>query len=323
MKWGSAYAHDSKLYIAHGDPVQQRKYNFGNSSFYSPGKAGKLKGRVQVYDMKTSKWTIQPPSKQVPDSASCAGSGFSKELGKSFVLAGRLEEQLIRNPKMVVHDAANNLWQNITVPSYLTGIEFAEVVPITGSNLGTDGGGVLVVFGGVTMSPGEKMTVNDYKRIYIYDINGDKWYIQPAQSITGASGTVPTIRTHTCSVVASAPDGSSHNIFLYGGHSPTNVDGSLKVYGEVWVLSIPSFTWQLVSNQGLERYDQTCQLVDDRYLVSWGGRKNFHKGECTAPDSPLNVQLFDLNTLRWTTKYEKTEEGYKVAAEISDYLGGE
>ncbi|RPA78887.1 hypothetical protein BJ508DRAFT_416249 [Ascobolus immersus RN42] len=321
QNWANVYASSSSLYIVGGDPVPHRPYDFSSSSFVpEPYKPTFLEGSIQVYDFQTSEWSRRPPSSEVPDSPSCAGSGSSTELGKAFILAGHLENRLIRPPSMLIHDMQRETWRNITVKPYLAGLEFAEVVPIAGK-VGTNNGGVLIVFGGHTMAPGEVRTGNDYKRIHVYDISTDKWYIQPARNATDENGEVPSFRTQTCSVLASSEDKSSHNIYLYGGHDPSD---KLPVYNEVWVLSIPSFTWTLLNSQGEARFDHTCQRAGG-YLASWGGRNTYYTDkskECTSRDSPLNVQLLDLGTGKWTSIFEKDKE-YNVPKKLLATLGGD
>lgn len=49
----------------------------------------------------------------------------------------------------------------------------------------------------------------------VFDIANSEWYHQQT------SGTPPTVRVNPCAVIASAPDASSFNIYLYGGQNLT------------------------------------------------------------------------------------------------------
>lgn len=60
---------------------------------------------------------------------------------------------------------------------------------------------------------------NRREEVWIYDIKNSKWYIQET---TGAG---PYERMGGCAVVASAPDGKSHQVFLYGGGSGSRMFG--------------------------------------------------------------------------------------------------
>src|SRR5882757_4065547 len=71
--------------------------------------------------------------------------------------------------------------------------------------------------------------------VSVYDIGREEWYEQVT------TGDVPSPLTQGCSVLASAQDGSSHNIYWYGGFNGYEIAKSLS--DDVWTLSIPSFTW--------------------------------------------------------------------------------
>lgn len=70
-------------------------------------------------------------------------------------------------------------------------------------------------------------------QIYVYDIATRSLTSQVAQGMNGTPG----LRYDGCSVVKMAPDNTSYNIYMQGG---TNDNETLN---DIWVLSIPSFTW--------------------------------------------------------------------------------
>jgi hypothetical protein len=147
---------------------------------------------------------------------------------------------------------------------------------------------------------------------HLYDIAQGKWYIQ---DISGPNG-IPEPRAQGCSVVVSAPDNSSHNIYFFGGNNAAK-----KVYGEVWVLSIPSFTWTKVNTE-MKRAGLTCELVNNRYAAVFGGRLSSGNEECNNDESPKGVVLFDLVDLEWTLSYDSTKKGYTVPKKIYGTIGG-
>lgn len=109
-------------------------------------------------------------------------------------------------------------------------------------DLGTDG--IIVHVGGAT-GISNSLSLEAMDSVRIFDVSfvnktsttSDGWYKQDV------SGTTPNARVDFCLALATAPDKSSTNIFMYGGWNPnTNIP-----YDEVWVLSLPSFTWTLVS----------------------------------------------------------------------------
>jgi hypothetical protein len=98
---------------------------------------------------------------------------------------------------------------------------------ITQGGLQTDGGfseradGVLVFIPGwgdkgilIGLGGGTNDTLtNDFSTLDVYDIANSVWYHQKT------SGTPPSPRVNACGVVASAPDASSFQIYLYGGQN--------------------------------------------------------------------------------------------------------
>ena len=99
----------------------------------------------------------------------------------------------------------------------------------------------------------------------IFDIATSTWYTQPT-TVEGHFEHPSELRTQACSVVASAPDRSSHNIYLYGGNRLHEGDHEADVY----VLSIPSFHWIKVG-KGTPRAAHKCALVQGKYMVSYRG----------------------------------------------------
>ncbi|RPA72281.1 hypothetical protein BJ508DRAFT_367355 [Ascobolus immersus RN42] len=326
------------MYVNQGERVDFSNYDARNKSIAISvkDKLEKMGGDTWIYDIKPKKWTVEGPSKALPNSTAGAGYALSKKTGKAYFIGGRLEDSGIRPNQLLIHDTKSGDWENLTDSTTgftVAGMEFPEVVALDG--YGTNGGGVLIVFGGIYWNARGELGVVDYDRVHIYDIEKKTWYQQPTRGLTKEAA-FPSPRNKACTVTVSAPDNSSHNIYMYGGISTRKGDKPVpnfdnpdfknyEYFNEVWVLSIPSFTWELVSSKGLFRYDQTCQLLDDRYLVSFGGRKQFYIGECTNFESPLNVQLFDLNELTWTSRYEKrkAKTGYKVPSVLFGSLGGD
>ncbi|KAL9608072.1 MAG: hypothetical protein Q9167_007072 [Letrouitia subvulpina] len=138
---------------------------------------------------------------------------------------------------MTIFDMNTEKTSVIDVPSY---------IPIIGQNLvflPIAGEGVLVVLGGYTESDGELERVG-LNNVYMYDMTSGSWSVQPTTDREGGSKIVPgsdigpkigipEARDHMCTVVGSAPDKSSHNLYVFGGKNNTD---SL---GDIWALSLP------------------------------------------------------------------------------------
>jgi len=167
--------------------------------------------------------------------------------------------------------------------------------------------------------------------IDVYDVANSTWY---KQTTTGKS---PPIRVNPCAVVAAAPDGSSFNVYLYGGQNLIPFGEQIQ-YSDMWILTIPSFTWIQVTIDGQEppaRAGHSCVLWDSQMVVVGG-----YVGRDISCDSP-GIYVFDTSSLQWKGSYDalsagdsKAEEaaqgssiirssyGYKVPKVVQDVIGG-
>jgi hypothetical protein len=105
---------------------------------------------------------------------------------------------------------AGGAYRNITQGGLQTNTGFSEradgvlvFIPGWGDK------GILIGLGGGT----NDTLTNDFSTLDVYDIANSLWYHQKT------SGTPPTPRVNACGVVASAPDASSFQIYLYGGQN--------------------------------------------------------------------------------------------------------
>lgn len=130
--------------------------------------------------------------------------------------------------------------------------------------------------------------------IDVYDVANSIWY---KQATTGES---PRFRVNPCTVVAAAPDGSSFNIYLYGGQNLIPY-GSQTQYSDMWILSIPSFTWIKVNLDGQSqppaRAGHSCVLWDAQMVIIGG-----YVGTEISCDSP-GIYVFDPSTLKWKNDF--------------------
>ncbi|GAP93248.1 putative kelch repeat protein [Rosellinia necatrix] len=186
--------------------------------------------------------------------------------------------------------------------------------------------GILVVVGGVSYpdyltfrrrseneAQSEKESPGFMINIDIYDVAGDNWY---QQSTKGA----PSQRTKGCAVVATAPDGSSHNIYYYGGYDGLHKDQDYL--DEVWVLSIPSFTWTKISEsrEGYARAGHQCLTpYPDQMVVIGGGRAQAGPITCLVS----MVEVFNLTSGQWQDGYDPSVWGaYGVPEAVHQVIGG-
>jgi hypothetical protein len=130
--------------------------------------------------------------------------------------------------------------------------------------------------------------------IDVYDVASSTWY---QQSTSGAS---PPIRVNPCAVVAAAPDGSSFNIYMYGGQNLVPYDNQTQ-YSDMWILTIPSFTWIEVDMTGQSqppaRAGHTCNIWDGQIVVVGG-----YVGTEISCDSP-GIYVFNASSLEWSDTF--------------------
>jgi hypothetical protein len=130
--------------------------------------------------------------------------------------------------------------------------------------------------------------------IDVYDIANSTWYKQ------ATTGTPPSRRVDPCAVVAAAPDGSSFNIYLYGGQDLVPY-GSQIQYSDMWILTIPSFTWIQVDMTGQSqppaRAGHTCNIWDGQIVVVGG-----YVGKDISCDSP-GIYVFNASSLEWSNTF--------------------
>jgi hypothetical protein len=181
---------------------------------------------------------------------------------------------------------------------------------------------------------------NFMTEIVVYDVDGDKWYTQ------STSGGTPPPTAEFCSVVASSDDESTHHvsrchgdqvgthlltlrkIYVYGGYngltyeqySNLDVDSESPVndYDDVWVLSIPSFTWTKVySGQNSNaRRAHRCHRVADNQMMVIGG-----VGASATCVRGGFVRTFDLNELKFLDNYDPNgNKNYQIPTVVTNNM---
>lgn len=171
--------------------------------------------------------------------------------------------------------------------------------------------------------------------IDVYDIANSTWYKQ------STSGKSPSIRVNPCAVAASAADGSSTQVYLYGGQNLIPY-GQQKQYEDMWILTIPGFIWIEVDTNEQSvppaRAGHTCNIWNSQLVVVGG-----YVGQDLSCDSP-GIYVFDASELKWQTKYAALEGsndlnrqdsqkdgkgglsgsyGYRVPKAVQSVIGGD
>ncbi|KIX97372.1 uncharacterized protein Z520_06824 [Fonsecaea multimorphosa CBS 102226] len=223
-------------------------------------------------------------------------------------------------------------WTNKTISSELVPewSERGNLVFLPGTESNT--GGLAVALGGDTRPETQYLSL---RRVVMYDTGADEWF---EQDTTAEGGTYPAPRASFCAVAMSAADGSSHNIYVYGGLQASSDDA----LGDIWILTLPAFHWIPVSTSSVPRSAPACAVVADRYLVTYGGMYQTIEWPIPARyDWPCDqaqsgLRLFDLTHLNWTSTYEAppqqssvtpksptTSNLYAIPSQVYSIIGGD
>lgn len=171
--------------------------------------------------------------------------------------------------------------------------------------------------------------IDDLSVLDVFDIATSEWYHQKT------TGEAPGVRVNLCAVTASAPDASSFQVYVYGGQ---NLEPYLeqRQYNDMYILSIPAFTWIKVDQSGSNapkgRAGHTCHLRDGQMIVVGG-----YTGENSHCESP-GIWVFNASSLRWESRFNALDHpadispensvlaasfGYTVPDAVAEVIGGD
>ena len=148
--------------------------------------------------------------------------------------------------------------------------------------------GIIVGLAGGTNTTFTQMNVID-----VYDIASSTWHKQATE------GPTPDIRVNPCAVAVSAADGSSTQVYMYGGQNLLPY-GDQTQYDDMWILTIPSFTWIQVDTSKQSnppgRSGHMCNVWNAQMVVVGG-----YVGEDLGCESGFYV--FNTSSLQWQNQY--------------------
>ncbi|XPS94964.1 hypothetical protein M3J09_004261 [Ascochyta lentis] len=180
--------------------------------------------------------------------------------------------------------------------------------------------GLLLYFGGVQVVNGTRQPL-PMSDIFVYDIANVKWYKQTASGVE-----LPASRRRFCAGAAWAGDSSSYNIYLYGGASIGEGIG----YGDVWILTLPSFTWIKFSPtpddkaETSPRHSLTCDVYENSQMIVMGGYFA-NDNNCDTPSMYGQHGLYlgrsNVDGSKWTA-LNTSLTTYEVPSEVTNIIGG-
>ncbi|KAF2116289.1 hypothetical protein BDV96DRAFT_491395 [Lophiotrema nucula] len=229
---------------------------------------------------------------------------------------------------MLVIDLQNQTATNISTPGIGGG---GPRVGGTMEYFASVGGmGVLVALGGMVNNTYLSGPNDDYNHgsliafdsVDVFDIDS---YLQDTSSNgtwyrQNTTGDIPAPRIDFCTTSISAPDNSSHHIYLYGGIDPNKGQDINAGYDDVYVLSIPSFTWTPIFQNGASpRWGHNCHVAGKRQMVTVGGNIT-NTGIC---DWELKgVAFLDMSTATWGSVFLTNTSEFTVPKQVLPATGG-
>ncbi|KAI5812142.1 hypothetical protein BZA77DRAFT_347270 [Pyronema omphalodes] len=227
--------------------------------------------------------------------------GYVNKAGAN--LTWNIDRSVSYHNGMLIYNADSDALTNVTIPLEIV---YGQLV-----HLSTKDDEILINFGGRTPGP---RAMTDF---LIYSTKQSKWF----SFSSSQSQNIPEARAWFCATVVSAPDNSSHQIFIYGGGTNESHAASEET---VWVLSIPSFDWVKLLGNAVDssvllprgRREPTCVRVGKKYMMSWGGSPG--QG---CDDQAHNVFLLDMTRGSWVNKFNPDDD-YEVPQSVVDVIGG-
>lgn len=166
------------------------------------------------------------------------------------------------------------------------------------------------------LSGGDNDTFTQMNVIDVYDISKSTWYKQ------STSGKIPPYRVNPCATVAAAADGSSYNVYMFGGQNLVPA-GNQTQKDDMWILSVPSFTWIEVTNQKGQvpyaRAGHSCHVWDGQMIVLGG-----YIDPNLSCESP-GIYVFNMSSLEWKDQFTaltgpKALQGYSGSSSSGNPL---
>ncbi|KAF2749188.1 hypothetical protein M011DRAFT_475920 [Sporormia fimetaria CBS 119925] len=307
--------------ILWADEANKIVYQYGGE--YNNGKPNDF--QLWYYDVAYNTWNISKPAGVEVQRASWGAGAVAQDRAIGYYYGGWLTGASVpgyeaRTPVsgMVVYDMLANTFRNESGPDDIPRAEgVMQYVPVGDA-------GLLVYFGGIEFSEGNGNASRGMamSNILVYSIGDNRWYRETA------TGEVPEMRRRFCAGLAYAEDRSSYNIYLYGGASVGDGVG----FGDVYVLSLPSFTWIKFWPRPEDKvgavsphHSLTCNVVNSQMIIMGGHFPNTTDNFCDVPDiygqHGLDLGKQNSQGAKWAS-FNPNLTSYQVPNEITECIGG-
>lgn len=107
---------------------------------------------------------------------------------------------------------------------------------------------------------------------------------------------------------------------MYGGRSWDGKDN--VVYDDIYILSIPSFTWTKVYQGSSDLYAHNCHRANANTMITVGGARNFNYDRLPCDWKLKGVGVLDLSEITWGSVYDASDNEYKVPSRVVTTIGG-
>ncbi|KAF3154552.1 hypothetical protein EYR41_001056 [Orbilia oligospora] len=304
----------NKAYLALGAYMNIENTSYIGGREWNPGKPGKLWTADVAERNILTNWTESDLKINGRDGSlvGTAASWFDEESRMGYAFGGAyIESSEFAEPvnQLLTFNARTGTWKNESTPYSQTASGWMHGIKLEGRT---------VLLAGMGVTNGQQGSVD---LVRIYDTNSTQWYTQRT------NGTPPQNRFWSgCSILVASQDKSSYQIIVFGGAN------NEETFGDVWALSIPSFTWTKLSDDidsnvaAAPRYSPSCNLVKKHMMVVFGGNRVIGGSTYNYPQCDKDGKLaffFDLNLLEWASVVSEEEpEEYRVPEMIYETIGG-
>ncbi|KAI5857270.1 hypothetical protein BZA05DRAFT_441901 [Tricharina praecox] len=282
----------------------------------------------------------EPQRAGIGASAVMERRGMGYYLGGAIVNAdGKYEQSLYE--LMTVWDVRNSKWEAVRGPDQPK-VGRVNGVLVAMEEFGSSG--MLLAMGGVRASS-SNVSVDqeglDFRMVQLYDVATKTWMSQE----TSGLDSMPDPRLDFCAVVATAPDRSSAQIYVWGG---LNYEDNLDAPIDMYILTLPFFRWIKVPFSEVPRGSKSghrCQTYNSRQMLIVGGQQGrFATGAAsigpaeyivpgTSDDVPIEgtncvkggmgIQIFDTTTLEFVNTFDPTVNTYEIPETVYKLIGGD
>ncbi|PVH92951.1 hypothetical protein DM02DRAFT_604638 [Periconia macrospinosa] len=296
------------------DEVNKVVYQYGGE--YGSGDPQQF--NLWFYDIVYNTWNISNATTTDIRRASWGAGATVQDKAVSYYYGGYLSSASVPGyttkttlSSMLVYNMIDRTFTNHSGPDNTPRAEGSMVYIPAGD------AGLLVYFGGVQYAnKTEKAVPYHFQEIHVYDTANSRWYVQEA-----SGDEIPGDRRRFCAGAVWAEDRSSYNIYLYGGASVGEGVG----YGDVWILSLPSFKWiKFYEDNETAHHSLSCTVYENSQMIVMGGHFPNRTTDCDVPSiyGQHGLHLGKTEKGEQWGEFNPKVTSYTVPPEVTKAVGG-